>query len=102
MNDEIRYMYPIFLWSVVVIHSTITLPLRPALGETVCCVVPVLVTTGRASVVVMVTISPFRLPVQCRGDCYWCCIRRLWYRSGRHPQGSGCTPRTPPQTPLPR
>src|SRR5690554_650849 len=98
MKELIRYMYPIFLWSVEVIHSTITLPLRTAEGDTVWCVVPE-PASGRVSVIVMVTISPFRLPVQCRAGCYWCCIRLPEYRSGRHPPGFEYSPRTQPRTP---
>jgi hypothetical protein len=29
MNDVIRYMYPMVLWSVEVIHRTMMLPFRP-------------------------------------------------------------------------
>jgi hypothetical protein len=30
-NDAIRYMYPMVLWSVEVIHRTMMLPFRPTL-----------------------------------------------------------------------
>jgi hypothetical protein len=34
MNEVIRYMYPMTLWSVEVIHLTRMLPLRSADGDT--------------------------------------------------------------------
>src|SRR5690554_950223 len=108
MNELIRYMYPIFLWSVEVIHSTSTFPLRTALGETVWYVVEpattgrASVSVGRSAVVLMVLGLILCVPeLQCPVGSCSCCTRHPEYRSGQHRQDSGCSSRTrlrrPPQ-----
>ena len=61
MNDEIRYMYPMVLWSVDVIQLTSTLPRLATRGVLMPGVVPVLELLVGVSVAVVMRLIPLRL-----------------------------------------